>query len=77
MKSLLCALLLALTALADPIHDVARGGSVEKVFHGNSEVVKVLLARGADRNTKDKEGKTAADLARSRSKSEVLQLLNP
>jgi uncharacterized protein len=41
----------------------------------HTEIVKALLAKGADLNAKDKSGKTALELAQPQEKTELAQLL--
>jgi len=42
---------------------------------GNSEIVKLLIARGADVNVKDKEGQTALSLAIRNNMPEIVEIL--
>ena len=42
---------------------------------GNSEVVKVLLAEGADRTMKDIDGDGALEFAREKNHTDVIELL--
>jgi ankyrin repeat protein len=42
---------------------------------GNIEIVQALLAKGADVNAKDSEGKTALELAKERGDAKVVELL--
>jgi ankyrin repeat protein len=44
-------------------------------WSGNIDGVRLLLERGADRNAKDREGKTALDYARENNRREVVGLL--
>jgi ankyrin repeat protein len=52
---------------ATPLHSAAA--------RGNREMVRKLLAAGADRNRKNKDGKTAADLARQYGHADVAEEL--
>ena len=42
---------------------------------GHIEIVKLLLDHGADINAKDKDGKTALDLARENNKEKIVEYL--
>ncbi len=44
------------------------------VLFGKTEIVKVLLANGADVNSKTNEGKTPSDLARINGHTAIVQL---
>ena len=43
--------------------------------NSHTEIVKALLAKGADLNAKDKSGMTALELAQPQEKTELAQLL--
>jgi ankyrin repeat protein len=45
-------------------------------FLGYSEIVKLLLEAGADRNIKDKDGKTALDYAKENYDNQIIKLIN-
>lgn len=45
------------------------------VISGNTRVVRKLLVKGADKMLCDKQGKTAADLARDNSFHNILKML--
>jgi ankyrin repeat protein len=47
------------------------------VNYGQPDVVRLLLARGADRTLANQEGKTAYDFARERRDQELMDLLRP
>jgi ankyrin repeat protein len=48
---------------------------IAAAWSGNIDCVALLLERGADRNAKDREGKTARDYARANNRLEVVRLL--
>jgi len=50
-----------------PLHFAARGGHVD--------VIRTLLAKGADANLKSKGGRTALDLAKEKNQTDVIELL--
>jgi ankyrin repeat protein len=47
----------------------------EEVYNGNLEMVQLLLKNGVDQNQKDKDGKTALDIAKEEMATNVVKLL--
>jgi 26S proteasome non-ATPase regulatory subunit 10 len=43
--------------------------------HGNAEVVKLLLAKGADINVRNSKGETALVIAKNKGKTEIVAML--
>jgi hypothetical protein len=67
LLTLTIASLLATTAFADPIHNAARNGQLQRTA--------LLIATGADVNAKDENGLTPLHWASRRGKKEVAELL--
>ena len=55
----------------------SRGHPRDAAVYGRADVVKLLLARGADRTLRNPSGQTAYDLAVSRRFQEIVALLEP
>ena len=59
--------------------DTAEAGNytclMHETEHGNSEIVRLLLAHGADVTQRDKAGKTALMYAEERRRTEIARLL--